>query len=74
MGVAVGTGVAAGVGRPCWLGSSPYLFVHPAQNRQVRRDKRRNALMGCIFCEGVTVNNPPPFVKWKSEMEKPRRA
>jgi hypothetical protein len=30
--------------------------------------------MGCIFCEGVTVNNPPPFVKWKSEMEKPRRA
>jgi hypothetical protein len=51
MGVAVGTGVAAGVGRPCFEGSSPYLLVHPAQKTQARIERRRRALMAGIIRE-----------------------
>jgi len=29
-------------------------------------DRKINALMGSIFFEGVTVNKPFPFVKWKN--------
>jgi hypothetical protein len=57
-------GEAAGVGRPCLVGSSPYLFVHPAQRRAVRR-RRRRGFGGRIW--GVTVEKARGVVKFEIE-------
>ena len=69
-GVAIGTGVAAGVGSPCLVGSSPYLFVHPAQN-----SARENGIEGIIFMalEAVTVNNRDRLCKFETINRNPRR-